>query len=170
MSGIIIQGSSRSMGNTFKVIQELNKGLNYSHLDLLKYDIGYYDYAHSNDDDFIDVMRTIVDEHSTLVIATPVYWYTMSGLIKVFMDRITECLNTDKDLGRRLRGMRMAVLACGSDNIKHSWYFEPFRLSADYLGMHYIGDVHTWIEYESILPEVMHRIEDFRTLIMEGKH
>ena len=68
-------------------------------------------------------------------------------LVSLFMfDRITACLKTEKETERKLRGKNMAAMSCGSDSIKHEGFFFPFEKSANYLGMHYSGHIHTWIE------------------------
>jgi multimeric flavodoxin WrbA len=54
-------------------------------------------------------------EHDAIVFATPVYWYAMSGLMKVLFDRFTDLVTVRKDLGRRLRGRRVFLIACGTD-------------------------------------------------------
>jgi multimeric flavodoxin WrbA len=69
---------------------------------------------------------------------TPVYWYTMSGIMKVFFDRFSDLLRIEKDLGRKLRGKSMAVISCGADEIRRFFatysgdkcFFEPFRSMA----------------------------------------
>ena len=112
---------------------------------MLDYEISHYDYSHANqEDDFLDLMRRIMDEYDVLIFATPVYWYAMSGIMKVFFDRLTDLLKIEKDLGRKLRGKYMAVLSSSNgDNLgDHFWL--PFRKSAAYLGMHYVGDLHTY--------------------------
>ncbi|MCP4458779.1 MAG: NAD(P)H-dependent oxidoreductase [Cytophagales bacterium] len=38
--------------------------------------------------------------------ATPVYWYSMSGIMKVFLDRIYDVLTIEKELGRKLHGKK----------------------------------------------------------------
>lgn len=89
-----------------------------------------------------------ISEYDRLIFVTPVYWYSMSGIMKNFFDRITDCLIVEKELGRKLRGKSMGAISCGSDDSQTLGFFEPFRKSAEYLGMQYIGDVHTWIDRE----------------------
>ncbi len=51
-------------------------------------------------------MNDIVDKYDVLIFATPVYWYSMSGIMKVFFDRITDLLTIKKDIGRKLKGKK----------------------------------------------------------------
>jgi len=74
--------------------------------------------------------------------------------MKTFFDRISDCLKIEKETGRKLRGMKMAVISCGSDKILKKGFHMPFIESAKYLGMNYITDVHCWIENEFI-PDIV---------------
>ena len=146
MKTLIIQGSSRSTGNTSNIIGLLKEQLHADLIDLRLKNISAYDYEHHNqNDDFLPLMREVV-KYDLIILATPVYWYSMSGLMKNFLDRITDCLKIEKETGRKLRGKSLAAIACGSEETVTRGFFEPFRLSAAYLGMEYCGDLHTWIE------------------------
>jgi len=102
MKTLIILGSSRRDGETKKVIDELVNLTHWDVIDLNDYNFSYYDYEHKNiDDDYIRLMRRIL-EYDLLVFATPVYWYAMSGIMKVFFDRVTDLLDFEKELGRKL--------------------------------------------------------------------
>lgn len=167
MKIVIIQGSSRSDGNTATIVRYLQKELSADVIDLKSHVIGHYDYSHSNqDDDFLPLMRKIVT-YDLIIFATPVYWYAMSGMMKTFLDRITDCLKIEKETGRKLRGKSMAAISCGSEAEEIEGFFVPFRLSADYLGMRYLGDVHTWID-DSLEKEVLERLQKI-ILVIKNK-
>ena len=155
MKTVIIIGSSRKDGETKKVINELIKIANYDVIDLIDYDISHYDYDHLNrNDDFIGLLNHITDSYHTLVFATPVYWYSMSGIMKVFFDRLTDLLTIEKELGRKLRNKNMAVISSSNGNNLEDHFWLPFKKTAEYLGMHYITDLHTFqdkIDIEKIL-------------------
>jgi multimeric flavodoxin WrbA len=162
MKGVIIQGSAKSNGNTAEIVRLLNKHLDYDVLDLSLLEIAPFDYEFKNrHDDFLPTIRNIVEQYDVILFATPVYWYAMSGIMKNFFDRITDCLDLEKDTGRKLRGKSMAALSCGSYDADFEGFFMPFRNSADYLGMNYLGDVHTWKEGNEIETEVQTRIIEF---------
>ena len=161
MNNIIIQGSSRSDGHTNQIAKEFGRQLEAEIIDLNQKTIHSYSYDHSkSDDDFLPIMRHILN-YQTIIFITPVYWYSMSGIMKNFFDRITDCLEIEKVLGRRLRGKNMIAVACGSDEIEAEGFFIPFKSSADYLGMNYLGDLHTWIDNEAPDQKVMKIIESF---------
>ena len=168
MKKILIQGSSRSKGNTNKIVSLLMNELEFDLIDLSLKNIGYFDYEFKNQkDDFLSIIKIIADEYELIVFATPVYWYSMSGMMKTFFDRLSDCLRIEKETGRKLRGKNMAVISCGSDKIETEGFFIPFKKSAEYLGMTYIGNVHTWIEDELVSNEVETRIQNFVKLLKE---
>ena len=68
----------------------------------------------------------------------------MSGLLKVFFDRLSDLLIKHKELGRQLRGKNMAMLSNSPYNDLKDGFTMPFIESAKYLGMNYIGDTHVW--------------------------
>lgn len=144
MNKLIILGSSRKDGDTYKMVDELIKLSDLDLIDLNDYNFSYYDYEHKNlDDDYLSLMRRIIAKYDVLIFATPVYWYAMSGIMKVFFDRITDLLDEEKDLGRKLRGKSMAALSCSvGDNLGESFWL-PFSETARYLGMEYLGSLHT---------------------------
>ena len=153
--GVIIQGSSRSNGNTNKIVSFIQKETGFDIIDLKSKQIGGFDYNFKNrDDDFLPLMEEIVNNYNIIIFATPVYWFSMSGIMKIFFDRITDCLKIKKEIGRKLRGKTMGMISCGSDSELKKGFKMPFVESANYLGMHYLGDIHTWIE-EEIISESM---------------
>ena len=152
---LIILGSSRNDGDTAKLTKKLKENCQWDLIDLNDYNFSYFDYDHKNrDDDFLPLMRNIIANYDTLIFATPVYWYSMSGIMKVFFDRISDLLTIEKDLGRKLRGKRMAVISASGGNDADEDFWIPFRLSAEYLGMNYVSNLHTFppeIDEEALL-------------------
>lgn len=138
---IIIFGSSRSRGHTFDAVNLITKKLDdFTLYDLANYAVTDFDYNHNNrDDDF----KIIIDEllkHETIILATPVYWYTMSASMKRFVDRLSDLLSINKDQGRLLRGKNLALITSYSIHPEGIDGFEPiFINTAKYLGMNYLG-------------------------------
>lgn len=144
MEKVIIAGSSRKDGDTEILLGNLKRKSNWDLIDLNDYNFSYYDYENKNkDDDFLPLMKRIIENYDVLIFATLVYWYSMSGIMKVFFDRITDLLTIEKDLGRRLRRKKMAVITCsvGENLGDHFWL--PFRETSKYLGIQYLGNLHT---------------------------
>jgi multimeric flavodoxin WrbA len=160
--GTILLGSSNSYGETYTVAKYVSDKTNYPIIDLKSKNIAPFDYEFNNsNDDFLPLIRHIVDNYDIIIFATPVYWYTMSATMKVFFDRISDCLKIEKETGRKLRGKEMAVISCASDNELKNGFHMPFIESAHYLGMKYMGDVHCWIENNEIPAEVKLNLDAF---------
>ena len=146
-------GSARGDGNTRKVAERFGQHLPSDLIDLQALDFGAYDYHFANkEDDFLPMIRRVIADYDRIILLTPVYWYTMSTTMKKFLDRISDLLGPHKDLGRQLRGKSMGLISCGSDSDSAPHFSEPFEMSADYLGMSYLGHAHAWVESNMIPP------------------
>ena len=160
---IIIQGSSKSDGDTNTVLNYLNTSNQFDIIDLNTKSIGHFDYGFKNaNDDFLPLMESIIEKYDTILFATPVYWYSMSGILKVFFDRISDLLKTEKDIGRKLRGKNMGMISVSNSNDLKEGFSMPFIETANYLGMNYLGDMHAWVENGEVDVEAKKLIESFR--------
>ncbi|MEO8237132.1 MAG: NAD(P)H-dependent oxidoreductase [Flavobacterium sp.] len=140
---VIILGSSRKNGNTTKLVDQISKETAIEVIDLSDYNISYYDYESKNkEDDFLPLIKGIIEKYDTLIFATPIYWYNMSGIMKVFFDRFSDLIRIEKETGRKLRGKKIAVISNSHDNEIEESFYIPFKKSADYLGMEYLGHAH----------------------------
>ena len=163
---VIIQASARSNGDTNIIVNELNNDNNFDVIDLKTKNVGHFEYDFSNaNDDFLPMMEEIIAKYDTIVFATPVYWYNMSGILKAFFDRLSDLLHHKKELGRQLRGKNMAMISNNNYDDLKDGFAMPFKESADYLGMTYLGDIHTWVENGIIHPTAKERIANFRKMI-----
>ncbi|PCH74876.1 MAG: FMN reductase [Flavobacteriaceae bacterium] len=136
---------------------------NWDLIDLNDYKIDYYDYEHKNqNDDYLPLMNELIKKYDKFIFATPVYWYSMSGIMKVFFDRITDLLEIEKDLGRKLRGKNMAAISCSIGNNLGDTFWLPFSETANYLGMKYLGNIHliTGESNDQKLEEFIKKIEN----------
>lgn len=162
---LIILGSARSNGNTQKVIQQLQQHTNVDQIDLLQKKLAPFRYEMEADkDDFLPIIKQFINDYELMIIATPVYWYTMSAVMKNFFDRFM-VLTSEKELGRQLRGKAMSVISCGSDKLLITDFYNPFRSSAQYLGMTYIGELHSWAENGLLDEENKIAIENYANQI-----
>jgi len=162
MKGVIIQGSSRSNGNTNIIANYVKHKTGFEIIDLNQLMIHGFDYDFKyHNDDFIPTMHKIVNNYDAIIFATPVYWYSMSGLMKNFFDRITDCLKVEKEIGVKLRNKKMGMISCGSDATLKKGFEMPFVESANYLGMHYLGNIHTWIENDMISKSLQMELNTF---------
>ena len=165
MKSVIIQGSSNLQGNTNLVVNQLKASISADVVHLRDQNILPFDYEFKNQaDDFNALMHQLLDDYDSIIFATPVYWYTMSGLMKNCLDRFTDGLLYDKALSKKFEGKIMAALACGSSKEPIEGYFIPFQKSAVYLKMNYLGDVHLWVEAGQLSQQATLRLNSFATL------
>jgi multimeric flavodoxin WrbA len=147
---IIILGSARSDGNTRKIVDWISEHTEIEVVDLNTLHIGYFDYAFSNrEDDFLPLAEKLI-QYDTWIFATPVYWYSMSAVMKTFFDRITDLLDLRKDLGDQIAGKNMMLIACSGHEDLQEWFSLPFIFTAKYLGMQFLGEVHAWLENKQV--------------------
>jgi len=136
---VVILGTSRDDGNTWATVQAVLGGRPVEVVNLSDTRFTAYDYRHRNQDDgFLPLVEAIVGK-SFWILATPVYWYSMSAQLKVFLDRLSDLITIRKDLGRLLRGKSVAVVASGTDEAIPDGFEVPFQRTCEYLGMKYAG-------------------------------
>lgn len=140
---VIILGSSRKIGNTTRIVDEIAKDAGIDVINLSDYNISHYDYESKNiEDDFLPLIKGILEKYDTLIFATPIYWYNMSGIMKVFFDRFSDLIRIEKETGRKLRGKKIGVISNSHDNEIEDSFYITFKKTADYLGMEYLGHAH----------------------------
>ncbi|MFD2591349.1 flavodoxin family protein [Aquimarina hainanensis] len=166
--GIIIQGSANSKGNTNKAVVYFKDKTGFDFIDLKCKDIAPFDYEFKNKyDDFLPLIKDIAQQYEVIVFATPVYWYSMSGILKNFFDRISDCLMIEKETGRQFRGKKIGVISSSSDGQPIEGFEMPFRESANYLGMEYLGSAHTWVEEKELTIKAKERLTWLSEVTME---
>ena len=148
---IVILGSSRSFGNTQKAVQLIIGGnQDIPIIDLKSLNITPYDYTHRNkNDDCLPLMEQALS-HSLLILATPIYWYTMSAHMKIFIDRLSDFLSIRKDIGRKLRGKNLFVIASFETSLPKN-FEDPFSHTCEYLGINYQGCSYIYFGKDSSL-------------------
>ena len=151
---IVIMGSSNSMGDTYNVCKSIVNKYGFKFQDLNELVIMPYDYEHENkDDDFLGFMRHVLKSYDTIILATPVYWYSMSGIMKNFLDRFTDLLTIEKDMGRKLRGKSLLAVSVSKGDDCPEEYPMPFKRSANYLGMDWKGYAHFPVNQQDLCEE-----------------
>ena len=131
----IILGTSNSDGNTRALVNAFSSKIDATIFDLSKYNISFFDYSHDNqDDDFLSLIKELI-EFDHIILASPVYWYSISAQLKVFVDRLTDVITIEKTLGRRLRGKSISLLSTGTDKALPDCFAAPIELTAKYLGL-----------------------------------
>jgi putative NADPH-quinone reductase len=139
---LVILGSARSDGNTSRAVNLLfSKNSDFDLCDLQEFVIQPYSYVTEPKDDFLPLVDLIL-KHSILVFATPVYWYAMSGVMKVFLDRWTDLITRHKSKGRALAGKKTFLIATGGGENMPEGFEIPFQMTSQYLGMIYEGGLY----------------------------
>jgi multimeric flavodoxin WrbA len=140
-STIALFASSRRHGHTGRLIDAVAAGLGIEVVDLGALRMSAFDYEHRNRGDDFEPLVARLLEYEQLIFASPIYWYSVSPPMKVFLDRLSDLLDIDELLaqGRRLRG-KCAFVACTSvvDEAAPS-FVGTFRDTFEYLGMRYGG-------------------------------
>jgi len=138
MHNLVILGTARNDSNTRKAIEKLCPFSDYELVELKDARIGHYEYDHqlNRNDDFIGIARKMLDADN-IVFATPVYWYAMSGRLKVFFDRLTDLLSTHQSIGKSLKGKKTFLIASGTDTDLPFGFEIPFRMTSEYFEMSY---------------------------------
>jgi putative NADPH-quinone reductase len=133
---LVILGSARRHSDTERFVQEALAGMEFKTCDLLDFEIALYNYDHHypETDGFLQLIDTVL-KHPVIIFATPVYWYAMSGSMKIFFDRLTDLVTVKKELGRKLKGKQVFLMAVGADPELPEGFLIPFRLTSAYLGM-----------------------------------
>jgi len=143
MNPIAILGSARKDSNTAVILRRLIADLDCDIVDLGSSSISPYNYEHSypTGDEFVSIIRRVIRAPIT-IIATPVYWYSYSTPTKMFIDRFSDLLTFETELGRQLRGLRFALLSSGAEPRPDKTLVEAFSRFCDYLGIAFIGCAH----------------------------
>lgn len=158
---IIILASSRKNGNTEKLASEYAKLTGCTLIDLNNYKINHFNYSKQKDD-FSDLIKEVI-QYNQVILASPVYWYSVSSLMKTFLDRITELLIFDKNLGRQLRYKTGVLLATGASKQPEACFEQQIKLSFDYLSIHYTGMLYCYCEESFDLSKHKESINEFIT-------
>ncbi|MFV0220044.1 flavodoxin family protein [Empedobacter falsenii] len=138
---IIINGSHNRNGDTTKLIQEIYPEI--ACLKLIEYTVEIYNYdeTYSDKDQFLEIINQII-EVDEIIFATPVYWYSMSSLMKIFFDRLTDLISSQETIGRKLIGKKVSVITSSIGNHLDDNFFLPFIETTNYLHLEYIGGKH----------------------------
>ena len=152
---LVIIGSARKESDTKKFVDFIFDGIHPTIIHLLDRRINGYDYSHHYPED--DEYSTIVDQflgHDTIYFATPVYWYSMSSLMKTLFDRFSDLVTYQKAIGRKLKSKSTFLIAVGAESILPEGFEIPFRCTSEYLDMDYLGSIYHCTGNDFPNPEV----------------
>ena len=104
---LFVNSSPNRDGNTYRIGEELLKDKEHDVLQMADYRISQYGQVFE-DDEMKEVLKEM-DKYDILVIGSPVYWYTVGGMLKTFIDRLYMLPEAEA-----LRGKKLYLLAQGS--------------------------------------------------------
>lgn len=146
----MIYGSSREDGNTEALAEVTLEGVPHQKIILREKNIlPIHDQRHTEggfdpvDDDYDEVISEVL-KHDTLVFVTPVYWYTVSGLLKNFIDRWSQSLRDPRyDFKALLSQKKAYILVAGGDDprVKALPLIQQLKYTFQFVGMELAGYV-----------------------------
>ncbi len=110
---VFMNFSPNKCGNTFRIGQELLENVEYDVLQMSDYKISQYGQVFE-DDQISDVFKKIEDK-DVILIGAPIYWYTVGGILKTFIDRLYLLKEAEV-----LRGKELYFFAQGSSPDENS--------------------------------------------------
>jgi multimeric flavodoxin WrbA len=148
MNILVLHGSSRDGGNTEQLTNVALEGIPHTRIFLHeKQIVPIVDKRHDPEgfqpvaDDYEEVIQAVL-QHDVLVFATPIYWYGMSGQMKLFVDRWSQSLRDKrfnfKEAMSRKKGY---VILTGGDQprIKGLPLVQQFQYIFSFVGMPFAG-------------------------------
>ncbi|AIM16523.1 flavodoxin family protein [Neobacillus sedimentimangrovi] len=149
MSIAVIYGGTRPNGNSEKLTELVIQDIATEKIYLRDFNIQpIIDMRHSKDgfqernDDYNSIIDRILP-HDILIFSTPIYWYSMSGTMKNFIDRWSQTLRDPKypDFKSKMASKKAFVIAVGGDDpyIKGLPLIQQFQYIFDFMGIEFAG-------------------------------
>ncbi|MED0663444.1 flavodoxin family protein [Geobacillus thermodenitrificans] len=149
MSIAVIYGGTRPNGNSEILTERVIQGIATEKIYLRDFNIQpIIDMRHSKEgfqernDDYNSIIDRILP-HDILIFSTPIYWYSMSGTMKNFIDRWSQTLRDPKypDFKSKMASKKAFVIAVGGDDpyIKGLPLIQQFQYIFDFMGIEFAG-------------------------------
>jgi len=148
-------GSPRKGGNTDTLVEQILAGAadadhETEKVYLTDYALTPIDPVYGEETNWTDPRQDVADQlidkmvaAEVVVLGTPVYWFSASGLLKLFIDRWSLYQRDDKRLGDLMAGKKLVVAVAMAD--ANAEYVEdvlaPLRRAAEWLKMQWAGEV-----------------------------
>ncbi|QFT87608.1 Putative NAD(P)H-dependent FMN-containing oxidoreductase YwqN [Bacillus sp. THAF10] len=149
MSIAVIYGGTREKSNTEILTKHAIEGVEVEEIYLRNYSIlPIIDMRHDEQgfqdrgDDYNAVIERVL-QHDTIIFATPIYWYSMSGAMKNFVDRWSHSMRDAAfpDFKATMANKEAYVIAVGGDKpyIKGLPMIEQFKYIFEFMSMEFKG-------------------------------
>lgn len=146
---VVLYGSSRTTSNTELLTKKAIAGLDAKEIYLRDFTVKpivdgrHTEHGFDEVDDDYDTIIKQVEQSYIILFSTPIYWYSMSGLMKNFIDRWSQTLRDPKfpDFKKNMSGKKAYVLAVGGDepHMKGLAMIDQFRWIFQFVGMSFAG-------------------------------
>ncbi|MEI5906279.1 flavodoxin family protein [Bacillus spongiae] len=147
MNILTIFGSSRRNGNSEILTEHMLKDIPYTKIHLLnQHIVPFEDKRHSSEgfpiveDDFEDILQSLFS-HDVYVFSTPLYWYGMSGQMKLFFDRWSQYLRDERFNFKAEMSKKKAYLVItggGNPKIVGLPLVQQFKYIFDFVNMEFV--------------------------------
>ncbi|MFD1851998.1 flavodoxin family protein [Oceanobacillus bengalensis] len=151
MKTVVIHGSTRINGNTEYLTYQAVPKDKGTHIYLRDHNIHpIVDQRHAEEgfDKINDDLKDLIDiilEHDIILFSTPIYWYSMSGPMKIFIDRWSQILRDPEypHFREELRKKKVYLIAVGGDkpSIKGIPLVQQFNYICQFYDMSFEGYV-----------------------------
>ncbi|RSK57898.1 flavodoxin family protein [Bacillus canaveralius] len=149
MTIAVIYGGTRKNGNTEILTEQAVQGLTVEKIFLKDYEIRpVEDLRHTEagfqeiSDDYNSIIERIL-LHDIFIFSTPIYWYSMSGIMKNFIDRWSQTLRDANypDFKSRMTSKKAYVIAVGGDepHLKGLPMIQQFQYIFNFIGVQFEG-------------------------------
>ncbi|GGB62611.1 flavodoxin family protein [Virgibacillus dakarensis] len=151
MTVAVIYGGTRECGNTEILTEQAVQNISVEKIYLKNYQISpIKDQRHTEggfqdlNDDYNYILERILC-HDILIFATPIYWFSMSGTMKLFIDRWSQTLKDPKYpyFKAAMSSKKAYVIAVGGDQpfLKGLPLIQQFQFIFNFIGMSFEGYV-----------------------------
>ncbi|KHE72866.1 flavodoxin family protein [Halobacillus sp. BBL2006] len=125
MKILTLLGSSRKEGNTEFLTEQALSNITHTTIRLSDYhiepitDMRHTESGFSSVHDDYEQLLELFLSHDIIIFATPIYWFGMSGQMKIFIDRWSQYLRDDRfNFKERLTQQRAYVITTGGSDPK----------------------------------------------------
>ncbi|MBK3494212.1 flavodoxin family protein [Viridibacillus sp. YIM B01967] len=140
-------GSSREESNSELLSDLVTKDIKHHKIDLKNLSIQpIHDLRHAEggfqlvDDDYDKIISAFL-ESDLIIFSTPIYWYSMSGIMKTMIDRLSHAIRDERfpQFKEHLKSVNAIVIAVGGDEpkIKGLPLIQQFQYTFDFLNMRF---------------------------------
>ncbi|WP_429971524.1 flavodoxin family protein [Fructilactobacillus sp. Tb1] len=145
---ILIESSSRNKSNSNYLANLVLKNIKHELINLNEIKIdkirdhrfdGNWD---DSKDDFYKYIKKL-EKSEYVIIASPVYWYSFSTNLKIFIDRWSESLKKDNQFKNSMKDKKIILVLVGGDNprIKALPIINQMQYICDFLNMNFFDYV-----------------------------